>query len=70
MQEIHDLKRQGVSIQAISQLTGHDRKTIRKYLKEAARPRARHCRGGLWLSTDQTDRLEETTVQNGMESTD
>ena len=31
MQEIHDLKRQGVSIQAISQLTGHDRKTIRKY---------------------------------------
>jgi len=32
MQDIEELKRQGLSIRAISQLTGYDRKTIRKYL--------------------------------------
>ena len=32
MEEIKELKRDGLSIQAISQLTGFDRKTIRKYL--------------------------------------
>lgn len=32
MEEIHQLKRDGLSIQAISNLTGYDRKTIRKYL--------------------------------------
>lgn len=32
MQEINELKRKGLSIQAISELTGYDRKTIRKYL--------------------------------------
>ncbi len=32
VQEIEELKRQGVSTQAISRLTGYDRKTIRKYL--------------------------------------
>ena len=32
MQEINELKREGLSIQAISELTGYDRKTIRKYL--------------------------------------
>jgi transposase len=32
VQEIEGLKRQGLSIQAISELTGYDRKTIRKYL--------------------------------------
>jgi transposase len=32
VQEIEELKRQGVSIRAISRLTGYDRKTIRKYL--------------------------------------
>ena len=32
MQEIEELKRQGLSIQAISKLTGYDRKTVRKYL--------------------------------------
>jgi transposase len=32
VQEIEELKRQGLSIQAISQLLGFDRKTIRKYL--------------------------------------
>ena len=32
MQEIEGLKRQGLSIQTISKLTGYDRKTVRKYL--------------------------------------
>jgi transposase len=32
VQEINELKREGLSIQAISELTGYDRKTIRKYL--------------------------------------
>ena len=32
MQEIEELKRQGLSIRAISRLTGYDRKTIRKHL--------------------------------------
>ena len=32
MDEINELKRCGMSIQAISELTGYDRKTIRKYL--------------------------------------
>ena len=32
VQEIEELKRQGLSIKAISKLTGYDRKTIRKYL--------------------------------------
>jgi transposase len=34
MQEIIELKRQGLSISAISELTGNDRKTVRKYLAE------------------------------------
>lgn len=39
MEEINELKREGLSIQAISQLTGFDRKTIRKYLlKPTGRP--------------------------------
>ena len=32
MEEIDQLKREGLSILAISNLTGYDRKTIRKYL--------------------------------------
>ena len=32
VQEVEELKRQGLSIRAISRLTGYDRKTIRKYL--------------------------------------
>ncbi len=32
VQNIEELKRQGLSIKAISKLTGWDRKTIRKYL--------------------------------------
>ena len=32
VQEIEGLKRQGLSIQAISELIGYDRKTVRKYL--------------------------------------
>ena len=39
MEEINQLKRDGLSILAISNLTGYDRKTIRKYLLEpTARP--------------------------------
>ena len=39
MEEINELKREGLSIQAISELTGYDRKTIRKYLlKPDGRP--------------------------------
>ena len=34
MEEIKELQRQGMSIQAIGELTGWDRKTIRKYLLE------------------------------------
>ena len=34
VQEIEELKRQGLSIKAISKLTGCDRKTIRKYLAQ------------------------------------
>jgi transposase len=37
--EINQLKREGLSILAISELTGYDRKTIRKYLlKPTAQP--------------------------------
>ena len=32
VQEMEGLRRQGLSIQAISELTGYDRKTVRKYL--------------------------------------
>jgi transposase len=32
VQEIEELKRQGLSLRAISELTGYDRKTIRRYL--------------------------------------
>ena len=39
MDQIHELKRQGLSIQAISRLTGYDRKTIRKYLATGGQPR-------------------------------
>ena len=36
VQDINELKREGLSIHAISELTGLDRKTIRKYLLEPA----------------------------------
>ena len=35
---IHDLHRQGLSIQAIARRTGHDRKTVRKYLQLGLEP--------------------------------
>jgi len=38
VEEIIELKRQGLSVSAISELTGNDRKTIRKYLKRPAMP--------------------------------
>lgn len=37
--DIHEFKRQGLSIQQISALTGFDRKTIRKYLRQFVQPR-------------------------------
>jgi transposase len=36
--EINELKRSGMSIVAISNLTGYDRKTIRKYLLKPEQP--------------------------------
>ena len=39
MEEINQLKREGLSILAISNLTGYDRKTIRKYLLAPRRDR-------------------------------
>jgi transposase len=36
--DIHQLKREGLSINQISALTGHDRKTVRKYLTQPATP--------------------------------
>ena len=38
MDEINELKRSGMSIVAISNLTGYDRKTIRKYLLKPVQP--------------------------------
>lgn len=38
MDEINELKRCGMSIQAISELTGYDRKTIRKHLLKSVVP--------------------------------
>jgi hypothetical protein len=35
VQELKELQRQGMSIQAISELTGWDRKTIREYVQAA-----------------------------------
>jgi transposase len=32
LQEFMEMKREGLSAQAISELTGYDRKTVRKYL--------------------------------------
>ena len=32
VQELMEMKREGLSTQAISKLTGYDRKTVRKYL--------------------------------------
>lgn len=44
MSDIAELKRQGLSIQAISALTGFDRKTVRKYLLKPAGIPAYHPR--------------------------
>ena len=39
VQEVQELRRQGLSITQISTLTGFDRKTIRKYLADPRLPR-------------------------------
>jgi hypothetical protein len=55
VQELKELQRQGMSIQAISRLTGWDRKTIRKYMQAAGWPprkaRARHNRASSMRSS-------------------
>ena len=38
MQEIEEMKRQGLSIRAINRLTGYDQKTISKVEQDAAPP--------------------------------
>jgi transposase len=48
VQELTELQRRGMSIQAISKLTGWDRKTVRKYLLQPNAlpeygPRRRHA---------------------------
>ena len=53
VQDINELKRDGLSIHAISELTGMDRKTIRKYLLD---PTARPAYGPRTAST--TSKLE------------
>ena len=35
---INDLKREGMSIKAISEATGHDRKTVRRYIQAGGIP--------------------------------
>ena len=35
VEEINELKRQGLSIRAISRLTGYDRRTVTRYLLKA-----------------------------------
>ena len=51
VQEIEELKRQGLSIRAISRLTGYDRKTISRYLV--------HPEGaGLWAAREAARKLE------------
>jgi hypothetical protein len=45
VQELSELQRQGMSIQAISKLTGWDRKTVRKYLLQ---PKTR-CLAAVWV---------------------
>ena len=38
VQELMEMKREGLSTQAISNLTGYDRKTVRKYLLNPEMP--------------------------------
>ena len=57
MEEINQLKRDGKSVLAISDLTGYDRKTIRKYLAEpTAVPtyEPRPARSGKSMSSSRT----------------
>jgi hypothetical protein len=67
VQELKELQPQGMSIQAISKLTGWDRKTIREYvqgrgcagggslLRDSARPAA------FWTSSGRPDCLTEVS---------
>lgn len=56
VQELEELKRQGLSIRAISRLTGYDRKTVRKYLRQ---PEARPRYGPRLAPVSKLDRFKE-----------
>jgi hypothetical protein len=43
--EVIELKRRGLSVRAISRLTGYDRKTVRRYLCGAGKP------PGIWAAS-------------------
>ena len=56
VQELEELKRQGLSIRAISKLTGYDRKTVRKYLLQ---PEARPVYGPRLAPPSKLDSFKE-----------
>ena len=56
VQELEELKRQGLSIRAISRLTGYDRKTVRKYLLQ---PEARPVYGPRLAPPSKLDSFKE-----------
>jgi transposase len=62
--DIEELKRQGLSIKAISKVTGFDRKTIRKYLSqsEAAPVYGPREPGSKWSRTAETSEMQAVTL--------
>jgi hypothetical protein len=56
MQEIEELKRQGLSIRAISRLTGYDRKTISNYLVHPGR-----C-AGVWATRETAEQTRTVPI--------
>jgi hypothetical protein len=59
VQEIEQLKREGLSIKAISKLTGWDRKTLRKYLIKPHRLTARESRGQAnWMDSNHASKSD------------
>jgi transposase len=62
VEEIHELKRQGLSVRAIGEELGLDRKTVRKYLKQPAETPAYGPRRGIASQLDpHKDYLRERT---------
>lgn len=60
MEEINQLKREGLSILSISNLTGYDRKTVRKYLTE---PTARPAYGPRPAAVSKLDPFKAYTLE-------